>query len=158
MRELRQHNLDPTLVGLQILQTLQSLPSFNAINIMTKKDYEAMIGSKDDLLPEHRACRTFVLEGWTSGGPGGQGVCHWQEIARIFSGLRQHIRMWCWARPVYIVERQIISSGRGRKRWEHAITIIILYGISSNDVRRMQKSEVGRARLAGDSERSEEEK
>ena len=114
---------------------------------MTKKDYEAMLGSKDDLLPEHKTCRTFALEGWTSGGPGGQGVLHWQEIAKIFAGLRHTVRMWSWHLPVYTVERQIISSGRGRKRWEHAITIVILYGIDFMEIRRMEKSEEGRAKL-----------
>ncbi len=31
MRELWQHSLDPTLVGLQVLQALQRVPSFDAM-------------------------------------------------------------------------------------------------------------------------------
>lgn len=128
---------------------------------MTKKDYLAMLGSEDDLLPEHRIFEQEILSGWDSSGPlrghpANQGLLHWKEIARAIRNAERISITHCWSSPVYVVSKQIIAAGRGRKRWKIAVTIIISYGIDDMK-KRWKASQVGQARFSGDSEGSEEE-
>ncbi len=128
---------------------------------MTKKEYLTWLGSEDDLLPEHRVLEQEALMGWDSSGPlkghpANQGLLHWKEIARAIRNGQEIARRYCWSSPVHVVSKQIITAGRGRKRWKIAVTIIITYGIDDMK-KRWKASQVGRARLSGNSEGSEEE-